>query len=76
VAQHLLHQAVARGHAAGDGEMGDDVAEQADHAERAGSAAIEIGELADQTQRGDEHEHHVDRRAGRNRRDNRDLLRG
>jgi len=64
MAEHLLHQTVARGHAAGDGEMGDDVAEQTDHAERARAAAVEIGKLPDQAQRGDEHEQHVDRRAG------------
>ena len=29
VAEHLLHQAVADRHAAGDGEMADDVAQQA-----------------------------------------------
>lgn len=39
VAKHLLHWAVADRHAAGVGEMANDVGE-ADHAERAGSAAL------------------------------------
>ncbi len=74
MSEHLLHQAVARGEAAGDGEMGDDVAEQADHAERAGPAAIEPRKLSDQAQRGHEHEEHIEQRARRNRCDNRDPL--
>ncbi len=76
MAEHLLHQAVARGHAAGDGEMGDDVADQPDHAERAGPAAIEPCELPDHPQRGNEHERHVDHRARADRGDDRDALRG
>src|ERR1700758_3216797 len=48
VAEHLLHQAVARREAPGDRKMRDDVAEQADHAERAGPPAIEPRQLPDQ----------------------------
>ena len=54
----------------------DDVAQQADHAERAGPAAIEPRQLPDQPQRGHEHEQHVDQRARADRGDDRDALRG
>ena len=65
MAEHLLDQAVARRHAAGDGDMSDDVAHQPDHAERARPSAIEPRQLPDQAQGCREHEQHVDqRRAG------------
>ena len=64
MSEHLLDQTVARGHAAGDGEMCDDMSHQLEHAECAGSAAIEARELPYQPQRGGEHEQHVDHCAG------------
>ena len=76
VAEHLLDQAVAGRHAAGDGDVRDDVAHQPDHAERAGPAAIEPRQLPDQPQRGGEHEQHVDQRARADGGDDRDALRG
>ncbi len=50
MAEHLLDQAVARRHAAGDRDMRDDVAHQPDHAERARPPAIEMRQLPDQAQ--------------------------
>ncbi len=47
VAEHLLHQAVARGHASGDGEVADHLAHQADHADRARPPAVEPRQLPD-----------------------------
>ena len=65
MAEHLLDQAVACRHAAGDREMRDDVTHQPDHAERARPSAVEPRQLPDQPQRCREHEQHVDqRRAG------------
>ena len=76
MAEHLLDQAVARRHAAGDREMRDDVAHQPDHAERARPSAVEPRQLPDQPQRGHEHEQHVDQGARADRGDDRDALRG
>jgi 4-amino-4-deoxy-L-arabinose transferase-like glycosyltransferase len=47
VAEHLLHQAVARGHASGDGEVADHLAHHADHADRARPPAVEPRQLPD-----------------------------
>src|SRR6266542_5172926 len=47
VAEHLLDEAVAGRHAAGEREMRDDMPEQADQAEQAGAAAVEIREAPD-----------------------------
>jgi len=51
VAEHLLHWAVADRHAAGDGEMADDVGKQADRAERVGSATFSVGIISSEMER-------------------------
>jgi 4-amino-4-deoxy-L-arabinose transferase-like glycosyltransferase len=76
MAEHLLYQAVARGHASGDGEVADDVAHQADHAERARPPAIEPRQLPDHPQGSHEHEQDVDHGARAHRRDDRNPLCG
>jgi Dolichyl-phosphate-mannose-protein mannosyltransferase len=76
MAEHLLDQAVARRHAAGDGDMGNDMTHQGDHAERARPSAVQPRQLPDQAQRGREHEQHIDQSARADRGDDRDALRG
>ena len=76
MAEHLLQQGVASGHAAGDRQMGDDMAQQADHAERAGPAAIQPCQLPDHLQRSHEYEQHVEQRTRAHRGDDGNPLRG
>ena len=75
VAEHLLDQAVACRHAAGDGEVRDDVAHQTDRSERARTSAVEPRQLPDHPQRRHEHEQNVDQCARADRGNDRNPLR-
>ena len=71
MADHLLQQAVADRHAAGDGEMGADRAGEPEEAEQTGPAAVELGDAPGQADdlRGDEDE--IEDRARADRRHHR-----
>ncbi len=60
VSDDLLDDAVAHRHAARHSQVRDDMAGERDEADEPRTAAIELGETADQAEHGHQHEQHVD----------------